>query len=247
MSHLISHEDKTTQLYNNRDLVKNMIRIAVDKVIENYREWKNTSPFCNVISTDTDYTLVNIYTTENKIYNKTLTLVCLHGYINLDVVINSINKNEKKEYTVLSSHKLNSKTSMEMIYNNLFEIYQDITTNNPQLQGCEKCLRSFYKDNVCGELIKNICKACEAPLFLCLKNSVMNKVECNVCYSKILEQSSDRFVYKTIFSVQCCKGKRICKECLYLLKKRCGCLVSDECSETECPFCKQCLQVNFNL
>jgi hypothetical protein len=243
MSHLISHEDKTTQLYKNQDLVKNMIKIAVNKVIENYQEWKNTSPFSESISTDTDYTLVNIYTTDNK----TLTLVCLHGYLNLDVVINPDKKNQKKEYAVLTSHKLNSRTNMELIYNNIFEIYQELTTNNSQLHGCEKCLRSFFKDNMQGDIIKNICKACEAPLFLCLKNSVMNKVECNVCYSKILEQTSDSFIYKTIFSVQCCKGKRICKECLYQLKKSCNCSESEECSETECPFCKQCLQVNFNL
>jgi hypothetical protein len=243
MSYTSSAEDKTTQLYKNQDLVKNMIKIAVNKVIENYQEWKNTSPFSDCISTDTDYTLVNIYTTDNK----TLTLVCLHGYINLDVVINPDKKNQKKEYAVLTSHKLNSRTNMDIIYNNIFEIYQEVTTNNPHLHGCEKCLRSFFKDNAQGEIIKNICKACEAPLFLCLKNSVINKVECNVCYMKILEPSTDTFVYKTIFSAQCCKGKRICKECLYQLKKRCNCAESEECSETECPFCKQCLNVNFNL
>jgi len=240
----LSHLPKEImELYNNSDLVNTMIKLSIDKVIENFQEWKEYSPFSDKPDKDDDYTIVNIYIIKDK----SLSLVCVNGFINLDFCYFSEYGNKReKEFSLLLTHKLNSRTKMKTIYDNIYDIYQELTNKNPYLECCERCKKCFYNKNTRGQVITNVCQSCEPSLFLCLKGILMSSHECNICFTKFLDENNNKYSFKTLYSINCCKGKISCIDCLQKLKKNCNrCSpLSENCADIECPFCKQCLQVS---
>jgi hypothetical protein len=232
-----------SDLFNNTFIMNTMIKKAIDMVIENFQQWKEYSPFSDRPSYDEDYTVVNIY----EVNEKTLNLVCVNGSINVDYCyFTEIGIKKEKEFSVLTTYKLNSKTKMENLYQNIYELYEELTNNNPELDECERCKKCFYSKNQRGQFVSNVCQSCEAPLLLCLKGTLRIYNECNICFTKILENNKNKYNFKTIYSLNCCKGKVSCIDCLKKLKKTCqNCSpFSDNCFDRECPFCKQCLQVS---
>lgn len=230
-------------IFNNTIIMSSMIKRAVDMVIENFQKWKEFSPFSDEPFYDEDYTIVNIYFTNEK----SLNLVCVNGSINLDYCyVSEFGNKKEKEFSVVSSHKLNSKTKMEELYKFFFDLYEDLTNNNPDLQDCERCKKCFFSKNPRGQVISNVCQSCEPPLLLCLKGTLRTYNECNICFSKFLDRDKDKYIFKSIYYFNCCKGKVSCIDCMQKLKKTCLICspLSDTCYDRECPFCKQCLQVS---
>lgn len=237
--------DNFLQMYSNEKLVFSMIQKSIDNVIQNFIEWKEYSPFTDKVMYDDDYTLVNIYIYEEK----TLTLVCMNGKLNLDYCYYTSQGDKlEKEYAVIASHKLNVNCNIQGIYQQVFEIYQDITTNNPSLDNCKQCKKCFSKKNRKADLFTNVCHQCEPFLFLSLKGILKKEEECHICFTKLIEESenSQKHTLHTFYKVSCCKDKTICASCIGKLKRFCSyCKNSQnsDCCNRECPFCKQCFRV----
>jgi len=174
-----------------------------------------------------------------------LSIVCRNKFI-IDLEYNYENDNKFDfSYSVkLSTHNITKDVNMENIVDLFINIYNDIYANNPSLESCKNCQHPYRDKNKRSKLFNNYCEECDSSIFFILKRYTRDNLECNICYTNILEKTDNGKITDTkMLGVLCCKGKYICEECRNKLHKDCDCNCG-QCEEVKCPFCKKILELN---
>jgi hypothetical protein len=136
----------------------------------------------------------------------------------------------EKSHLIIAKFSFND--DLEKIKNEILDIYLSITHENKSLDYCIKCIQPYYNNYKPGDYLDKYCNNCEVFQMLKIRKFMFEKLECNICYVKNLEQNTNnKIIYKKMHSITCCKDKIVCKNCIEYLE--------GNCSKTKCPFCRQ--------
>ena len=227
-------------IFENKEVNVVFMSRVIQQCINNYKKQ------CESYDNELDYIKCEskkvIYTHNNSY----ISIVCRTNFIDLEYhyEIEDVNNDDFFYNIKLRTHKMTKETNMEDIVNDFINVYNDIYENNSKLKCCKSCKEPYLTSkNKRSKLLNNYCEECDASMFFILKKFAKNNLECNICYSSILEKKeNDKITDTKMMRVLCCKDKYICKNCNHKLHSECECMCG-KCEEVLCPFCKKNLEV----